>query len=105
MNIGGNNFSGPSTLTEGTLVLDQAQALGYASPYPVFNFNGGALEAGNIALTGTNAIQNPVTIGGTAVVGLNNAGGYTDQSIQFNDAVTLGASRTLIDNLASRPRR
>ena len=98
LTYGGNTFTGALTLSQGTLVLNGAQALGAPAagtpPYPNFAANGGTLKAG-IDLTGASKILNPIVPASNAAIfsGAN--------SMEFGGAVAvnLPSSRTFINNI------
>jgi autotransporter-associated beta strand protein len=88
---GANTFTGGTTLTEGTVIANKAQAFG---PSGALNLNTGTLKAG-IPLTGASAIVNPVVLGTSfgIIAGTN--------SIEFTGGVTnSGGNRFLTNNLS-----
>ena len=90
---GTNTFSGPATLSQGTLVLAGLGALGSSSN--VLNLNGGSLQTSVVGgLTLGSALANLVVLGGSNVTISGS------QPIDFAGGLTnSGGNRTLVNNL------
>ncbi|WP_395730694.1 autotransporter-associated beta strand repeat-containing protein [Prosthecobacter sp.] len=88
-----NAHTGGVSLTQGNVVVNAKNPFGAAAG--TFTFGGGTLSAGSLALTGANAILNPVSVTTSATVlsGSN--------SIEFAGVLGLGASRLMTNNIAS----
>ncbi|HEY5312354.1 MAG TPA: autotransporter-associated beta strand repeat-containing protein, partial [Pirellulales bacterium] len=84
-------FTGGFTLTEGSLLLNSAGALGPSGN--VVTLNGGTVTAG-LTLTGTSKIVNPITIGANLVTFTGN------NSIELGGTVGMAASRVLTNDLS-----
>jgi len=88
--------NGTTTLSQGNLILGRTTNLFGGSTTQTFSFNGGTLAATS-ALTGANAIANPVVIGGSPVIFQGSNG------IELGNAtaaLAMAASRSLINNLS-----
>ena len=85
---GGNTYSGPTTLTNGALNVNNPAALG--APTSTINLNGGTIDNTNGGVTLSN--NNPITLGG------NFAFGGTNSVNLGMGAITNGGNRTVTLN-------
>ena len=88
-----NTYTGNTTLSQGTLILNKVTALGAPAfgGTPTLIFNGGVVQAGT-PLTGPSALANPVTLGGDPATfsGSN--------SIELTGLTTNSAGNRLLQN-------